>query len=390
MVIRTVILTNNLSPSFPVDELSPILTIDLMALSHNYSALQNKSGKAKLATVVKADAYGLGIENIVPVLMDAGCESFFVATACEADALRNLSPDNDIYIMNGLTCDGTFLADKNLAPCLASGEEVAQWITLCNARNTNLPAAIHIDTGFNRLGICPDDWSFIADQIKASNFIPKLIMSHLACSEHKEHPKNRAQVETFEAARQLFPDVTASLANSGGIFLGTDFHYDLIRAGIALYGSVDFDTADAGLKNVLSLHVPILQLRDVKQGETVGYGCDFIAQRDSKIAVLGIGYADGIFRHLGDLNDKPATATVALEGQIMPLIGRVSMDLTTIDVTDFTGSLEKGMMVELIGETIKLADVAQRANSISYEILTRLGTRYKRYYKQYHKTSERP
>ena len=132
----------------------------------------------------------------------------------------------------------------------------------------------------------------------------------------------------------------------------------------------------------MSLHVPILQIRDVKQGETVGYGCDFIAQRDSQVAILGIGYADGIFRHLGDLENKPASATVALEGQMLPLIGRISMDLTTIDVTDFNGKLEKGMMVELIGENIKLADVAKRANSISYEILTRLGTRYKRYYKQ--------
>jgi alanine racemase len=207
-------------------------------------------------------------------------------------------------------------------------------------------------------------------------------MSHLACSENKEHPKNRSQLEKFEAARLLFPDVTASLANSGGIFLGNDFHFDLIRAGIGLYGSVEFNTGDAQLQNVLSLHVPILQIRNVKKGETVGYGCDFIAHRDSQVAVIGIGYADGIFRHLGDLEDKPASANVALEGQILPLIGRISMDLTTIDVTDFEGTLEKGKMVELIGDNIKLADVAQRANSISYEILTRLGTRFKRYYKQ--------
>ena len=129
-------------------------------------------------------------------------------------------------------------------------------------------------------------------------------MSHLACSEYKEHPKNSSQLEKFEAARQLFPDVTASLANSGGIFLGSDFHYNLIRAGIGLYGSVEFDTADADLQNVLSLHVPILQIRDVKQGETVGYGC-ISSQRDSQVAILGIGYADGILRHLGDLENKP-------------------------------------------------------------------------------------
>ena len=382
MVTRTVILTNSVSSKFPVNELCPILSIDLKALSHNYVALQKKSGTAKLATVVKADAYGLGIDKIVPVLKAAGCESFFVATANEASTLRAITNDSDIYIMNGLTCEGADLANKKLAPCLASAEEVARWITLCADRSSNLPAAIHIDTGFNRLGICPDDWPEIADQVKASLFTPRLIMSHLACSEYKEHPKNSSQLEKFEAARQLFPDVTASLANSGGIFLGSDFHYNLIRAGIGLYGSVEFDTADAGLQNVLSLHVPILQIRDVKQGETVGYGCDFIAQRDSQVAILGIGYADGILRHLGDLKNKPASATVALEGQMLPLIGRISMDLTTIDVTDFNGKLEKGMMVELIGENIKLADVAKRANSISYEILTRLGTRYKRYYKQ--------
>ena len=375
-------MTNNSSSTFPVNELCPILTVDLAALSHNYKVLQKKSGKAKLATVVKADAYGLGIDNIVPVLETAGCKCFFVATASEANALRQITIENDIYIMNGLTCDGEALADKKLSPCLASEEEVSRWITLCEKRNSNLPAAIHIDTGFNRLGISPDDWPEIANQIKTSIFTPRLIMSHLACSENKEHLKNRSQLEKFEVARLLFPDVTASLANSGGIFLGSDFHYDLIRAGIGLYGSVEFDTADAQLQNVLSLHVPIIQIRNVNKGETVGYGCDFTAQRDSQVAVLGIGYADGIFRHLGDLENKPARATVALEEQILPLIGRISMDLTTIDVTDFEGKLEKGMMVELIGQNIKLADVAQRANSISYEILTRLGTRYKRYYKQ--------
>ena len=382
MVTRTVILTNNSQTTFSVNELCPTLTIDLAALSHNYKALLKKSGVAKLATVVKADAYGLGIDNIVPVLEEAGCECFFVATGSEANALRQITVDNDIYIMNGLTCDGEELADKKLAPCLASAEELSKWIMLCEERNSNLPAAIHIDTGFNRLGICPDDWPEIANQIKDSLFTPQLIMSHLACSENKEHPKNRSQLQKFEAARLLFPDVTASLANSGGIFLGNDFHFDLIRAGIGLYGSVEFNTGDAQLQNVLSLHVPILQIRNVKKGETVGYGCDFIAHRDSQVAVIGIGYADGIFRHLGDLEDKPASANVALEGQILPLIGRISMDLTTIDVTDFEGTLEKGKMVELIGDNIKLADVAQRANSISYEILTRLGTRFKRYYKQ--------
>lgn len=373
-------MTNSSSPAFAENELSPALTVDLDALSRNYRTLRKNCHGAELAAVVKANAYGLGIEKIVPALVKAGCRTFFVATASEADELRELAPDNDIYVMNGLTCDGSVLVDRKLSPCLGSAEEITNWMALCEERGKNLPAAIHIDTGFNRLGIRPKDWPDAVRQIKGSRFSPALLMSHLACSENPRHAMNAGQLEAFRSARELLPGVRASLSNSGGVFLGPDFGFDMVRSGIALYGSVEFDTRPAQLENVVFLEAPILQLRDVPAGETVGYGCDFTAKRDSRIAVLGIGYADGIFRHLGGLNGAPAAMKIALDGQMLPVVGRMSMDLTTVDVTDFKGKPHTGMLAELIGAHIPLAEFARRANTVSYEVLTRLGTRYKRYY----------
>jgi len=359
------------------------LSVNLSALKANYQSLQKISGSARCAGVVKADAYGLGMEPVSRALWDVGCRTYFVAMLGEAEALRNFLPEAEIYILNGLMKGAAAnYARLNSRPVLASIEEIDEWSHYCRDNNTALPAAIHVDTGINRLGLEYDQalQCFQSDKTY-QNFELTMVMSHLACADEPDHPLNGEQVRKFEALRELFePTITFSLANSAGILSVQDAHFDLVRPGIALYGSNPVAGSQIKLETVAGLEARILQVRSVPAGQSVGYGATYVCQKPSKIAILGLGYADGYLRKLSSNKASPTTY-VSISGHLAPVIGRVSMDMIGVDVTDLPqNTVKRGMMAEVIGENISLDGVALAAETISYEVLTRLGNRFDREY----------
>jgi alanine racemase len=340
-----------------------ILTIDLSSLVDNYRRLVALSAPAECAAVVKADAYGLGMAACAPALARAGCKTFFVATLAEAIELRALLPQAVIYLFDGLL-PGTppVFHAHDLRPVLNSADEIDEWAAFCSATGVKLPAAIHIDTGMNRLGLSRAEVEALAaaeDTLGA--FDLALVMSHLACADEPEHPKSKAQRLAFDALRGLLPRMRASLANSGGILLGAPFHYDLVRPGIALYGGKPQAKGPNPFARVVHLAGRILQLRDVPAGESIGYG-------------------DGLFRALS-VGDGEAGMSVYVGPHPAPILGRVSMDLITIDVTGLPeGLARRGAFVELIGDQIAAHELAAHAGTIDYEVLTSLGARATRRY----------
>jgi alanine racemase len=359
-----------------------ILTIDLDALIANYRRLRDLSAPAECAAVVKADAYGLGMARVVPALARAGCKTFFVATLGEAQELRALLPEATIYVLGGLL-EGTapFYREHGLRPVLNSTEEIGEWASFSQAACARLPAAIHIDSGMNRLGLSAAEVEAIAltDNLFAA-FELALVMSHLACADEPEHPKSVSQRRSFDAARRRLPRAPASLANSAGILLGPPYHYDLVRPGIALYGGKARRSGLHPFARVIHLAGRILQVRDVAAGETVGYGATRTLQRPSRIAVVAVGYADGLFRTLS-VSDGRKGLHVYLGAHAAPILGRVSMDLITVDVTGIPKKLaRRGAFVELIGENVAPHELAAHAGTIDYEVLTSLVARALRRY----------
>jgi alanine racemase len=363
-------------------EATAILTIDLSSLVDNYRRLAALSAPAECAAVVKADAYGLGMAACAPALARAGCKTFFVATVAEAIELRALLPQAVIYLFDGLL-PGTppVFHAHDLRPVLNSADEINEWAVFCSATGVKLPAAIHIDTGMNRLGLSRAEVEVLAaaeDTLGA--FELALVMSHLACADEPEHPKNEAQRLAFDALRGLLPPMRASLANSGGILLGALFHYDLVRPGIALYGGKPQAKGPNPFARVVHLAGRILQLREVPAGESIGYGASRTVKRASRIAVVAVGYADGLFRALS-VGDGEAGMSVYVGPHAAPILGRVSMDLITIDVTGLPEDLaRRGAFVELIGDQIPAHELAAHAGTIDYEVLTSLGARATRRY----------
>ena len=361
---------------------SAILTIDLGALVANWRRLREMSQKAECAAVVKADAYGLGMEQTASVLSRAGCRTFFVATIAEAVSLRGILPDATIYVLGGLLAGTAPLFERhNLRPVLNSETEVREWADYCAASGQALPAAIHIDSGMNRLGLSASEVEALASVASLwKMFELSLIMSHLACSDEAGHPKNERQRKIFDALRAKLPDAPASLANSAGILLGKQHHYDMVRPGIAIYGGRPQQTGDNPFLPAVTLFGRILQVRDVVTGETVGYGATRTLNRPTRIAVVAVGYADGIFRALSTQDDKEGLS-VFIGSYAAPILGRVSMDLITVDVTAIPESVaRRGEWVELIGPNVTAQDMAHYAGTIDYEILTNLGTRALRRY----------
>ncbi len=355
------------------DSAGAILTIDLAALVANYRRLQAALGAAECAAVVKADAYGLGLAPMARALARAGCRSFFVAHQIEGQALRALLTDADIYVLLG-PMPGTepgFAADR-LIPVLSTPAQVEGW----SARAANHPAALHLDTGLNRLGLGPaqlDDLLAAPDRLAALDL--RLILSHLAAAEEPENPTNRKQLERFNAMKAKLPAAPASFANSSGIFLGPDYHFDMGRGGVALYGVNPTPGHPNQMLEVVRLQGKILALREIDRGEGVGYGAAYRAAGPRRIATVPVGYADGYFRSLGN------KAFAAVDGQRIPVVGRVSMDLITLDVTELpAGVAEVGRLVDLIGGAVPLDAVAAAAGTIEYEILTALDSRYHRRY----------
>ena len=331
------------------------LTIDLDALASNWRALDALSG-SETGAVVKADGYGLGAGRVAKTLARAGARQFFVAIAEEGIAVRKaLGPGPRISVFSGhMEGDAALLKDHDLTPLLNSPEQLTR-------HQTALPGhayGLQLDTGMNRLGIEPEDFS--PDMAQDAT----LIMSHLACADEPDHPANQKQLSTF---RQMTHSLTApkSLAATGGILMGKDYHFDLTRPGIGLYGGLPF--ADA--KPVVTLDLPVIQTRALQPGENAGYACAFTATKPTKIATVSAGYADGLIRAMS------GKAMLYAGDTAVPLAGRVSMDLLTVDVTALDHIPDR---LQILGPHQTVDQLAEAAGTIGYEILTSLGPRYTR------------
>jgi alanine racemase len=355
------------------------LTIDLGALAANWQDLADRASEAATAAVVKGDGYGIGIAAASRALAEAGCHTFFVALPEEGLRVREAVADAAIYVLGGLLpgSAGTYLA-ADLRPVLNSRAEIEEWLAIRRA-GARVNAALHVDTGMNRLGLTLGELRKLSERGSLAGALGlSLVMSHLACADTPEHPLNRKQLAAFRAVRTLLPDIPASLANSAGIFLGPEYHFDVVRPGIALYGGQAVNGVPNPMRPVVTLEALVLQLREAKAGETVGYGAGETLSRPSRIAILGVGYADGYHRRAGS-SDRRMGARVFVRGKTAPIVGRVSMDLIAVDVTDVPG-VERGDWVELFGPNIAVDEVAAAAETIGYELLTALGRRYRRLY----------
>jgi alanine racemase len=360
-----------------------LLTIDLEAIGANYTRLSRMGSGAECAGVVKANAYGTGAHRVAPYLYDLGCRTFFVATLAEGIHLRGVLADAKIFILDGLFSRGSTLFEKHrLSPVLGSLQSLAEWSDFCGSIDNPPPAALHIDTGMNRLGVGPDEIQLLFDNQQRffNNIKLDLIMSHLACADTPSHPRNQQQLEIFKAYLVKLPPVPASLANSAGIFLGSPYQHDLLRPGIALYGGCAVNSSQNPMRPVVTLTTHIVQIRTVEKGDFIGYGGTYQTTRKTRLATLPIGYADGYHRALGSSNEQKG-ASAYIGAHEAPLLGRVSMDLVTIDITDIPpDSAMVGTDVELLGAHVTVDDLAELAGTIGYEILTSLGKRYDRRY----------
>jgi alanine racemase len=359
------------------------LTIDLSAIAANWKKLASLTGNAECGAVVKADAYGTGIEFVVPVLERAGCRTFFVAHVSEGkrvrDRLRNKSAR--IFVLNGIlpkreTVESMLI--HRLIPVIGSLPEWRFWRDI--PETNGFPVALHVDTGMNRLGLDARDIPALA-QDESFRKALSLLIGHFVSSEVAGDPLNARQIAAFEAARKAFPQVPASLANSSGIFLPARPHYALARAGYGLYGGNPTPDHPNPMRPVVTLEAPIIQLRDIEAGATVGYNGRWTAKRPTRLAAIGLGYADGLMRSANGVDAKPDGGFAILAGARCPFVGRVSMDLTVIDVTDAPGGAAvAGALMEILGPNIGVDDLAARAGTIGYEVLTNLGRRYNRVY----------
>jgi alanine racemase len=359
-----------------------ILTIDLAAIAANWNALASMTVPVECAAVVKGDGYGCGLEPVTRTLHRAGCRTFFVADIAEGRRARAVASDAAIYVLNGVMPGSAqaFAADY-LRPVISSTTELAEWDAFVATRNWRGGAALHVDTGMNRLGITVDEAVAIAPRLQSENHGFTLLMSHLACAEIPDHPMNDRQIRLFREVRMLYRGVASSLANSSGIFLGGTAYCDLARPGVALYGVNPTPGKKNLMRPVVELKGRIIQVRTINKGDTVGYGAAFTATRPSRIAIVAVGYADGFLRSAAAARGKPA-AEVIVAGKRCPVAGRVSMDVLAVDVTDLSdGAVRRGDFATLIGGRASVDDLAAGMGTIGYEVLTHLGRRYHRVYK---------
>ncbi|MEQ1770596.1 MAG: alanine racemase [Devosia sp.] len=357
------------------------LTIDLGALKKNWQALEKVSNGALCGAVVKADAYGVGLLPAARSFHAAGARFFFTATPDEAIALRAALPDAHIFVLDGLFPGAAALyATERIMPVLNSLPMLEEWLVACLERNEALPAAVHFDTGMNRLGFRLSETSIVKRMIEDVGYAPQMVMSHLACADQPAHEKNRTQLALFTSLIAQFANIPASLANSAGTMTSRDMHFQMVRPGIALYGG----RAVAGRRNpmlpAVRLEAPILQIRDARTGESVGYGATYTLSRDSRLAIIAIGYADGFLRSLSSSNNHGG-GYAFVRGRRVPVVGRVSMDMTALDITELGDDAPlPGEMVEVLGENLTVDDQADPGNTIGYELLTSLKGRYSRTY----------
>src|SRR2546429_5644516 len=368
-----------------------VLTVDLDAIVANWRKLEKAAVPAECAAVIKADAYGCGVDTVARALAAAGCKTFFVATVDEARAARAAMPSATIYALDGIfqNCGDAF-AKIDCKPVIGDLNELAEWDVFCRRSGWAGGAAIHIDTGMNRLGLTINEAQGIVPRINAGDHGITLVMSHLACAEALNHPLNAKQLATFREIVSLFTGVPASLSNSSGIFLSPQFQFDLVRPGAALYGINPTPEADNPMQPVVDLKARIVRIRNVERGDSVGYGGTWTARRPTRLAIVSAGYADGYFRAAGS-NDGTRGAQGGVAGQRCPIAGRVSMDLIAVDVTDLEkNAARRGHMVTLLGEGITVDELAHHFGTIGYEELTSLGPRYARVYKGGAATAPQP
>jgi len=361
------------------------LTVRLPAIVANYRTYRRMAGPTAVAAVVKADGYGLGAARVAPALAQAGCDSFFVARLEEAIALRISVPQARIFVLDGADADAVpALIRHRLTPVLNSLGQIAAWSAAAGVGTSKLDAVLHVDTGMNRLGLPGDELAILSGEHarRLAGINPVLVMSHLACSDEPSNPMNGEQLSRFKQALAMLPPAPASLAASHGAMLGMEYHFDLVRPGVALYGAnpqTPEGTAQEGtgpkngqeraanlMQTAAVLTAKVLQLRRIDSGASVGYAATFRAKRPTMIATVALGYADGMPRTLS------GKGTAVLGGVRVPFVGRVSMDTITLDVSDLAAPPRIGDEAELLGETLSLGEVAATAGTNEYEILTRL------------------
>ena len=345
--------------------MQPLLTIDLDAVTANWRALDKLSGEAETGVAVKANGYGCGADEVAVALAEAGCQTFFIATVDEGVSLRAALPKQTIYILNGVADrrDSAAAIAHGLRPCLNHLGQIDAW-----QRSEGGACALQLDSGMSRLGLETEEWPSVPGGLDI-----RLLMSHLACADEPGHPANGHQLQRFEngidSLRDRAPDALISLAATGGTLLGEAYHFDLVRCGVGIYGGHPF----VGAQPVVHLDTPILQIRDISTGQGVGYGWSWTAERASRVGTLPLGYADGMHRAMSN------GATLFFGGKPAPLIGRVSMDLIAVDLSEHPAA-EVGDTLEVLGPNQSVDELAQAAGTIGYEILTSLGQRYARRY----------
>ncbi len=360
-------------------KITPRLEVDLGALRANYRVLCHQS-QGGVGAVVKADAYGLGLTPVVDALWDAGCRTFFVAFTREGVLVRKSCPEAEVYVLApSVEADIKDLVQHRLKPCLYSLDSyhfMSQW---CAQQQSVCPVSLHVDTGINRLGFTDQEFQQVVEQ-PSPDLTVDLLMSHLACADDPASSYNEKQKAKFLRFRSLMPDVKASLANSGGVFLDPSFHFDLVRPGLALFGCDPHYSrlASPRVRPVARLVSEVAQIKTAVRGEGVGYGTTVILEQDTRIGVVMGGYADGINRLLGE-SSGPYNFFVA--GSRAPLLGRVSMDSCTLDLSDQSLSkVSLGDVVEFFGPNLPIEDLAKHVGTIPYEVLTQVGQRVARCY----------
>jgi alanine racemase len=376
-------------------ETGGILTIDLAAIVKNWKAMAKRVVPADCTAVIKADAYGCGADMVAAALTKAGCATFFVAHLAEARQVRAVAPDAMIYVLNGFPpgTASTF-AEINARPVIGSLAEFVEWDAYRTATHWRGGAALHFDTGMNRLGFTIEEAPIFTARVKMPDHGISLIMSHLACADTPSHALNAKQIAAFRDLRFMFRGTPTSHANSSGIFLGPATHCDMVRPGAALFGVNPTPATQNLMEPVVSLKARIVQVRDVPRGETVGYGAIWTAARASRVAIVSVGYGDGYPRAASGVPGRVkgsikrraksgANAVALIANRRCHMVGRISMDLMAFDVTGLPDDLvRRGTQATLIGDGITVDDVAGWSGTIAYEVLTGLGRRYRRVWKR--------
>jgi alanine racemase len=367
----------------PELETGGVLTIDLGALQSNYRALWARVTPAECAAVVKSDAYGCGLEPVVRAFNRANCKTYFVAHLAEGRQVRAVAPDATIYTLNGMMPGAAAaFAEARIRPVIGSMHELAEWDAFCATTGWRGGAALHFDTGMNRLGIPADEAVSLASRIKLPDHGITLVMSHFACADMPSHALNNRQIQLFREIRVMFRGITASLANSSGILLGATTHFDLVRPGYALYGGNPTPGNPNPMRPVIGLRARILQVRSLARGDTVGYGATWTASRPSRIAIVSAGYGDGYQRAAGG-PDPRTTAEVVIADTRCRIVGRISMDLLAVDVTGLPESMaRRGEQATLVGGSVDIDTLAAQCGTIGYELMCGFGKRYTRVWKR--------